>query len=398
VTLLVFVSAFSFVQAEPRTGAGIFANSVPAGRGGFGMGLLVYDFPINASINMIDGVFHEGSASVAWLGFNGRIGDTDTDWYVGPGVYADVILDYPGLRLKEYGGRAILGVRTIYDDIFETHVSVGPSLGVTGTSFFANSGKIRGSLDIEVGVRLLLPSEAKTPGLTATRPDVPWSPDGDGTNDKFALAVKVQGMKPIATWNLKVADPTGVPFYSLEGTGRIPSTIQWNGKSMDGILVDSDQTYSYTVSATDTEGQTQSASGRVTTDILLIKIEKGWQLDLASLVFQPSKADLVDDDSAAGKSNAATLAKLSGVLKRMQKYNIAIIGHAVNISGTIEEEAELLKLSAERAVTVKNALVKLGIPAAKLTTEGKGGKEPLVPHSDEVNRWKNRRVEFLLTD
>jgi flagellar motor protein MotB len=27
---------------------------------------------------------------------------------------------------------------------------------------------------------------------------------------------------------------------------------------------------------------------------------------------------------------------------------------------------------------------------------GVGGKDPLVPHSDLENRWKNRRVEFIL--
>lgn len=30
------------------------------------------------------------------------------------------------------------------------------------------------------------------------------------------------------------------------------------------------------------------------------------------------------------------------------------------------------------------------------TTIGYGGNRPIVPHSDLDNRWKNRRVEFIL--
>jgi outer membrane protein OmpA-like peptidoglycan-associated protein len=38
----------------------------------------------------------------------------------------------------------------------------------------------------------------------------------------------------------------------------------------------------------------------------------------------------------------------------------------------------------------------LGIAPERIQARGLGGLEPLVPFSDAVSAWKNRRVEFLL--
>ena len=45
---------------------------------------------------------------------------------------------------------------------------------------------------------------------------------------------------------------------------------------------------------------------------------------------------------------------------------------------------------------MRAALIERGIDGGRMTTTGLGGAEPLVPHGDERNRWKNRRVEFWL--
>ena len=50
----------------------------------------------------------------------------------------------------------------------------------------------------------------------------------------------------------------------------------------------------------------------------------------------------------------------------------------------------------DRAKTVKAALIDYGIKEDKIAVYGIGGANPLVPFSDSENRWKNRRVEFIL--
>ena len=63
-----------------------------------------------------------------------------------------------------------------------------------------------------------------------------------------------------------------------------------------------------------------------------------------------------------------------------------------------EQRDVLLPLSAARAEAVKRELVALGVSGTdRITTDGVGGASPVVPFSDEQNRWKNRRVEFILT-
>ena len=76
-------------------------------------------------------------------------------------------------------------------------------------------------------------------------------------------------------------------------------------------------------------------------------------------------------------------------------------GHAVHIyheGERMEREQEevLLPLSEERAQAVVDALVERGVAEGRLSAAGRGGSEPLVPHEDRENRWKNRRVEFEL--
>jgi len=100
--------------------------------------------------------------------------------------------------------------------------------------------------------------------------------------------------------------------------------------------------------------------------------------------------------------NKFILNRVSELLKKYSSYRITIEGHAVltqwnnPAAAKLEEENELGPLSEKRAVTVLNYLTKLGISPARMDSKGMGGKQPLVPHSDLENRWKNRRVEFIL--
>ena len=82
-------------------------------------------------------------------------------------------------------------------------------------------------------------------------------------------------------------------------------------------------------------------------------------------------------------------------------YSILVEGHAASVfwddekRAAQEQEEELIPLSAARAETIKSELVDRGISAERIMTAGIGSANPIVPHGDEANRWKNRRIEIV---
>ncbi len=119
------------------------------------------------------------------------------------------------------------------------------------------------------------------------------------------------------------------------------------------------------------------------------------QIRIPSITFPPDSADL-------DEKSREILQSLVGILTRHPEYSIRIEGHANNLSwaeperARREEKTELVPLSRARAQAVKDALVELGLGAGRIEVRGMGGSDPVVDFSDGENRWKNRRVEFVL--
>ena len=78
--------------------------------------------------------------------------------------------------------------------------------------------------------------------------------------------------------------------------------------------------------------------------------------------------------------------------KNKQDARITATGH----TDTTGSEAYNMALSLRRANAVKDALVKLGVPAAAITTVGVGEKNLLVKTGDGVREPQNRRVEIAV--
>jgi len=55
------------------------------------------------------------------------------------------------------------------------------------------------------------------------------------------------------------------------------------------------------------------------------------------------------------------------------------------------------KLSADRANTVMNELIRLGIDPARLAAEGYGEQFPVAPNDTEAGRAQNRRIAVRVT-
>lgn len=86
------------------------------------------------------------------------------------------------------------------------------------------------------------------------------------------------------------------------------------------------------------------------------------------------------------KSIDEAIAKLKGVDVEM----VIATGHTDSI-GTDEYNQ---KLSERRAAAVKDYLVSKGMPAAKITTIGKGESQPVATNKTAEGRQKNRRVDI----
>jgi OOP family OmpA-OmpF porin len=54
-----------------------------------------------------------------------------------------------------------------------------------------------------------------------------------------------------------------------------------------------------------------------------------------------------------------------------------------------------LRLSRERAESVRNSLVERGVQPMRLRTQGFGETHPVAPNRTRAGRAKNRRVEFV---
>ncbi|MEW5815684.1 MAG: OmpA family protein, partial [Spirochaetota bacterium] len=126
------------------------------------------------------------------------------------------------------------------------------------------------------------------------------------------------------------------------------------------------------------------------------------KIRISSINFAPYKADIILDSSEQGVKNDRILRRLAEILNKYRSYKIRVEGHAVSEYWNFpkraeqEEKEELNPLSKARAEAVKEQLIRRGTEALRLSTVGLGGTIPIVPHGDLQNRWKNRRVEFIL--
>jgi len=80
------------------------------------------------------------------------------------------------------------------------------------------------------------------------------------------------------------------------------------------------------------------------------------------------------------------------LMNQHPKAKLMLEGHTDDL-GSMEYNYQL---GLDRAQAAKDYLVKKGINPNRLSVSSKGKTQPLVPNSDEANRFKNRRVEFIL--
>lgn len=105
------------------------------------------------------------------------------------------------------------------------------------------------------------------------------------------------------------------------------------------------------------------------------------------LLFETGSTQLTADSSEQ-------LQNIAEILKAYPKVTIKIGGYTDN-TGTAEVNA---RVSQDRADTVRNQLIALGIGADRIEAKGYGQEHPVAPNDTEEDRAKNRRIDVLVTD
>jgi len=225
----------------------------------------------------------------------------------------------------------------------------------------------------------------------------------DGPTDLTVAIKTTEGVVPVAGWQMTVLDPRGKPFRQWSGTGLPPKSLYWDGKGDKGDVVESGEDYQLQLRVSDTQNHVTRKQDTVTIDISVVKLAEGkYKIVVSSIQFAGYSSDVFKVTGDLLTKNIYVLKRLANALGKFPGYKIRLEGYAVSEfwndpkTAEWEQKTQLLPLSLDRALAVKNVMVLLGIDAERFTVQGYGGDKPIVPHSDLENRWKNRRVEFYL--
>ena len=117
----------------------------------------------------------------------------------------------------------------------------------------------------------------------------------------------------------------------------------------------------------------------------VVELAPGDAIVLENIHFEYNSSELTEDSQMG-------VQMLTGFLQRNPGLKVKLAGHTDNVgSGSYN-----MKLSTDRAKTVRNALIANGIDKDRLTIKGYGASQPIVPNDTEEHRALNRRTEMVI--
>lgn len=120
-------------------------------------------------------------------------------------------------------------------------------------------------------------------------------------------------------------------------------------------------------------------------DLYLVPLEVGTTIRLNNIFFDFGKATLRPE-------SYPELDRLAGLMTQNKGMSIELSGHTDNVGA---DDANL-KLSEDRAKSVTEYLVSLGIEAGRITAKGYGETKPVATNDTDEGKQLNRRVEFTI--
>lgn len=114
--------------------------------------------------------------------------------------------------------------------------------------------------------------------------------------------------------------------------------------------------------------------------------------NFVKVVTSATKINFVTGGSALTADAQAALKRIADAVKKCEGLKLVVAGNTDN-NGSDETNQ---KLSEQRAIAVKSALVKLGLSADAITTVGNGSSQPLASNDTAAGRATNRRVDITV--
>jgi outer membrane protein OmpA-like peptidoglycan-associated protein len=122
-------------------------------------------------------------------------------------------------------------------------------------------------------------------------------------------------------------------------------------------------------------------------NLQLRQTESGVVVTLGDVLFESGETSLRDDA-------LASLVEVVDLLQSEPDKDIRIEGHTDSTGDSVTN----LQISEQRATAVMEALVSLGVEAARITATGMGEDFPIATNDTEEGRAQNRRVDVILLD
>ena len=129
-------------------------------------------------------------------------------------------------------------------------------------------------------------------------------------------------------------------------------------------------------------GQLRSLVAEITS---LQQTQRGLVISLSGILFDVGRSTLKP-------GSQASIERIAAVLTQYPQHQILVEGHT-DATGSDESN---LRLSQERASSVRSALIAGGVDASKITAEGFGESRPVASNDTAEGRQQNRRVEVVI--
>jgi len=247
------------------------------------------------------------------------------------------------------------------------------------------------------------PQPPAPPVLDVTLSHERFSLFSSPSDELLGINIQLTAEAPIRDWQVQILEPRSphLLFHEWSGYGEPPQYVLWNGRNNSGEFALSASVYPLRVTVTDENENYAVFERDINVDIIVIREPNSMRILVPSLTFAPNSASMTAGLSPGVIAhNEYVLQIVAAALNRLGNYRVRIDGHndfSYGVAANVQRPPQqLLPLSRQRAGTVFNSLVRLGVTQTRLSTMGMSSAHPLASFENIENRWKNDRVEFVL--